>query len=119
MPSFVTITQLWDVFFTSALLIISLVSCALYGIVWLRWSSEKRYIFGIMSATAALFTFHNAFFLVLQLYSAFRIVLFPGYVIRTLYVAHMVLGVLSLGGALVAPILLSRVILTADAPRGA
>jgi hypothetical protein len=119
LPSFVTITSLWDIFFCSALLVINLVICALYGFVWLRWASQKKYVFGIMSVTAALFAFHNAFFIVLQLFSTFRIRLFPGYVIRTLYVTHMVLGVVSLGGALLAPILLSRFILRGDAPQGA
>src|ERR1043166_1406484 len=115
LPSFVRITSLWDIFFTSALLVLNLVVCGIYGFVWLRWASEKKYIFGIMSATAAIFAFHNAFFIVLQLFVTFRIRLFPGYIVRTLYVTHMILGILSLAGVLFGPLLLARFILRGEA----
>lgn len=106
--AFVTGTQIWDMFFTGTLLAINLLAFVLYSIVWMRCSFKERYIFGIMSVTAAIFVFHNAFFFTLQLYPTFHIMVFPGYINRTLYVAHMILGFISIATMLASTLLLSR-----------
>jgi hypothetical protein len=111
---FITAINLWSLFFIGACLIINLASCLLYGAVWLRTHFKERYIFGLMAISSALFVFHNAFFFILQMYPTFRILVFPGYVTRTLYVVHIILGLVSLGMFLLAPILLTRFIFSVE-----
>ena len=106
--AFITGTQIWDMFFTGILLLLNLLAFVLYSIVWIRCSFKERYIFGIMAVTAAIFVFHNAFFFTLQLYPNLHIMVFPPYINRALYVAHMILGLISIATILASTILLTR-----------